>query len=258
MNEHSELYEAGRSRRETSAHGPRIGPDPDPEGAALMRGAAVEGAAAVKGADAHFDAALGELIALERAAAGEYATVIGLEDAARAGRLPEDKAIGRAQDAGGEAERRYPAAIQRAERALEAARDAVILELLPEPPLDTATAMRRDELGRLLTAAKVGESPGMAFEAIFRDRAKAGDRAGVATLLSGWGRATFLEAGGTEERWAELRRGLAHRAADGFLKASPVAGKLRKLHGSEATKALHAAKNAAKTSVDRLAARGRR
>lgn len=255
MNGYSDLADAGRIRREATAHSPRIGPDLAADGIASMRAVGVSTAAAIAGTDPHFEAAIHDLTALERMASGELQKVMGLEEAAKEGRFPGHKATELAQDAHDEAARRYAAVAQQAERALEAAREGVIGQLLPEPALDTATAMRRDELGRLLTAARVSSSPVAAFEAIYRDRAKSGDRSGLAVLLSGWGRATFLEAGGSDEGWAELRRGLALRAAEGPLKDSPAAGRLRKLHGTEANKALHAAKSNADAAVKRLKAR---
>lgn len=92
----------------------------------------------------------------------------------------------------------------------------------------------------------------MAFEAIYRDRARAGDRPGIANLLSGWGRATFLANGGTEDAWTDLRRALAVRAAEGPLKESPVAERLRRLHGTTAKQATDAARARAHAAVKRL------
>lgn len=257
MNEDTELYRAATARRESAAHAPRMGRDPAAEGVAAMRGASDELVRALKGADPHLDAALQDLTALEREASAELETVARLEEAARRGVLSPERATDRAAGVGAEAERRFAVQARAAERALEKARESVIGQLLPEPPLDTATAMRRDELGRLLSAAKVSSSPTGAFEAVYRDRAASGDRAGIATLLSGWGRATFLEAGGTEERWRDVRLALARRAAEGPLKESPVAAKLRRLHGSEASRALMAARGGADAAVKRLTDRGR-
>lgn len=246
MNQESELYRAAEARAQAAADAPRIGRDPVADARAAEDAAVAKLTAEVKGADAELDTAIRDLHALGGLAAGELATIERLRPVA-----PE-AAASRARKVADEAERRLAVQLRAADLALESARERIVATLLPEPAPDLPAQLKREELGMLLKAAKVDSSPTVAFETIYRDRAKAGDRAGIANLLSSWGRATYLANGGDERGWEALRRAIAVRAAEGPLKESPVAERLRRLYGPSAGSATSAAKLKADEAVKAL------
>lgn len=250
MNRESELYLAAERRAQASAQAPRMGRDPAADAKAEERAAVAKATAEVRGADDQLDAAIRDLHALEGQVAAELSSIerTHLTDPA--------KAASDARKVADEAERRLAVQLRAAETALTSARERVLSSMIPEPTPNTAAGLKRDELGRLLTAAKVSSSPLVAFETIFRDRARAGDRDGIANLVSGWGRATFLANGGTDEAWSDLRRALIVKAAEGPYRDAPMADRVRKLHSPSAAQATTAARFIASSAVDRIKKRG--